>query len=434
MDKILKKIELKEKSKSKKLWDDFCKSENSFTTLPDNISVNSKSIAPILSKKCSTDTMRTLSITEIDTLISRANAHQKRLHEEVDAIKKTLGTQEPVEDKIDPPQELVPPIGSITARSISSAKSENLSEFHFSHRSSNHGQADDIHMYKLVLDESNSSPDEKSIKSAKVIKKSTYKLPRKAKSAQGYIPRNLSKYQTLTGKEHLELQRILGIESLLERSSATDRSVSPDPYSHRSEKTKVVFQKPQEISSYSSQSARDFQKLPSFTNRSKSSTQEDRISSYTNRSKSSTQEDRISLQEPEDILTSRTSHEKISQKPQELLTSRTSRASSPINIEQPYLDLSTRYTPSRHVRIKGKLKKSRSLSPKKLTNLSGNSSLRSNSPRKATPRIDDISDSVCNLVETVKNEKQGLLSRITEYQEKICDILIKLRFVIFLII
>lgn len=273
MERILRNLEFKENrcSRTKKLWDDFCKSENSETTLIDTISISSKPLHPILKNKMSTESIRTLSVTEIDALISRANENHKRLYEEVQAIKRSLIKPfQPDKILVDETTPLQSPktrtikdsdlylsldnisvrsktsesiqagkdsnlnlnLGSISARSKTSAKSENLSEFQFSHRSSvsNHHQPDDIHMYKLVIEDSNSSisHDRSTVRSVPTPRNHKPKQQRTVKSAQP--KKSPSKYNLLSAKEHLEMQRILGIENLLERGSNTDRPrlYSPD--------------------------------------------------------------------------------------------------------------------------------------------------------------------------------------------------------------
>lgn len=238
MERIFRNLEFKENrgSRTRRLWEDFCRSEKSDTTLADSISISSKPVHSILKNKTSNESIRNLSETDIDTLISRANEHQSRLFEEVQMIKKCL----------DPPQpeiilESEPTagnesgynlnIGSITARSTSSAKSENLSEYNFSHRSSNHEPSNDIHVYKLVIGNSNSSicEDRSNQSTARSVPTPRIVRPNQQKPVKT-TKKSPSKYNLLSAKEHLEMQRILGIENLLKRGSKIEkpRLGSPD--------------------------------------------------------------------------------------------------------------------------------------------------------------------------------------------------------------
>lgn len=250
MERILRNLEFKENrcSETKRLWDDFCRSEQSDTTLTDNISISSsKPLQPILKNTKSTESIRTLSVTEIDSLILRANENNKRLYDEVQLIMKSVEpcpTEEVLESELTPRQSAEDNelylsyeptseriqvtsdfnlnIGSESARSQTSAKIEHLSTFQFSHRSaSNRDQPDDIHMYKLVLGDSNSSISENRSNQSTTRSVPTHKQRSTIKNTQP--KKSPSKYNLLSAKEHLEMERILGIENLLKRASNTER-------------------------------------------------------------------------------------------------------------------------------------------------------------------------------------------------------------------
>ncbi|KAL5277040.1 hypothetical protein ACFFRR_002331 [Megaselia abdita] len=417
MERLLRNLEIKESrcSRTKKLWEDFCRSEKSYTTLQDNISTCSKPLHPILKNKTSNESVRTLSETEIDSLISKANIHQKRIHDEFEIIKKSLEPQESQESLEDEPTPRLLPetnaaknsdlnlnLGSISVRSGVSGKSENLSEYHFSHRS-NSNKSDDIHMYKLVIGNSNSSISENRSNQSTTRSVSSYKKDRKDRNdRKKRVKRCPSKYNILSAKEHLEMQRILGIENLLKRDNQIEKPKRESPDLELIENELNI----NEIHNiFSMDYAKPTENITSRTSRGSSPIDFSKIEEPI--------ESNRSAAVPTELRTERSQRESPNKNQQ----------AAPVPL--PEDRVSPKRSPTR--RISQQRKSPRSVSPKKSTR----DSIRSFSPDskknfKSTERVPELSKSVCNLIENMKNEKQGLLSRITEYQEKICDLLIKL--------
>lgn len=275
MERVIRKQELKEsqRSRTKDLWEDFCKLEKFASTRREKSPRSRKELHPILKNKTSTESIRTLSETEIDSLISRSNKHQKRLCDEVQLIKKNFeaddiqkGDRTPLISANNSPRfkisertltreesDSILELGSNSHRSKTSdkilvekdndlnfnlgsisVKSDNLSEIFMSHRSaSNRSQLDEIHMYKLVIKDSNSSISENktnqsTTRSVPTVRRNKLKKSRTVKSAK--VENNPSKYKLLSAKEHLEMQRIFGMDQLMKRTYNTEksRSYSPD--------------------------------------------------------------------------------------------------------------------------------------------------------------------------------------------------------------